>query len=271
MWILITAIFTASLLGSMHCVGMCGPLAMWASGVGERASRSTVMLSTTLYHLGRCITYLMAGVIAGAIGSAIDIGGQWLGFQVAAARVVGAIMVVVGASKLWTLARGRGSRGNQLRPSRIGGLLVKLRPTLFRLPLTGRAFATGLLTTLLPCGWLYLFALFAAGTGSPVMGPVVMFAFWLGTVPALTALIAGSQVLSRKFTLLVPAAAAVLLIMTGCYTASGRGFARLDSLASLRSSAGMDSEDPLLDQVHRSDSISLPCCSHTADACEVAK
>ena len=89
MWVLIIAVVTASLLGSFHCIGMCGPLAIWASGSGDQVERRTLAFATTLYHFGRLCTYMVAGLIAGAIGGAIDLGGEVLGYQVAAARVVG--------------------------------------------------------------------------------------------------------------------------------------------------------------------------------------
>ena len=63
--VLATAVVTASLLGSMHCVGMCGPLAIWASGGGDQVSRGTLLTSTSLYHAGRLTTYTLAGCIAG--------------------------------------------------------------------------------------------------------------------------------------------------------------------------------------------------------------
>src|SRR6056297_1565861 len=264
MWILITAVATASLLGSMHCVGMCGPLAMWASGIGTSVSRTTIAASTSLYHLGRLTTYLLAGLFAGAVGNAVDLGGQLVGVQVAAARVVGVLMILIGAVKLWTLIKGRSTSALPLKPSRISGMLIRLRPYLFRLPPLQRGFATGLLTTLLPCGWLYLFALLAAATADPLMGMIVMAAFWVGTVPALTALVAGSQLLSRRFTTAIPIAAAMLLMLTGGYTALGRGFADLDSLAKLQAAVAIDQRDPdsdrLLEQVERTTSQPLPCC-----------
>ncbi|TWU47349.1 hypothetical protein Poly51_51490 [Rubripirellula tenax] len=272
MLILITAVVTASLLGSMHCVGMCGPLAMWASGIGDRASRSTVVVATSMYHIGRLTTYVIAGLIAGWIGSALDVGGNWIGVQVAAARVVGAIMVLIGAWKLWSIVGGSSAGAKPLKLSRVSGVLVKLRPRLFRLPIVTRAFATGLLTTLLPCGWLYLFALFSAGTADPIKGGVVMAAFWVGTVPALTALVAGSQMLSRRFTMAVPAIAAAMLILTGCFTASGRGFANLDAIARLQSSVdvGLDGVDPaeLVSEVQDSASKPLPCCCVGEKVCD---
>src|SRR6056297_1878853 len=206
MWILIGGVVTASLLGSMHCVGMCGPLAIWASGAGDSAHvgdatrRGKVLGNLSLYHFGRLTTYVIAGLIAGGIGSLVDVGGEMLGFQLAAARVVGGLMIVI-----------------------------------------------GLLTTLLPCGWLYLFALVAAGTGSVAMGGVTMAAFWLGTVPALTALVAGAQSLSRKFVQLIPVATAVLLIVTVAITASGRGFAELNSLSDIRRSGDVIEMDTEVD------------------------
>jgi sulfite exporter TauE/SafE len=251
--VLVTAVVTASVLGSMHCVGMCGPLAIWASGGGEQIGRGTLLTSTTLYHFGRLATYTLAGLVAGWIGSVIDVGGNTLGIQVAAARIVGAVMIAIGVSKLWSLWAGR-SKNAELAPSRIGKVLVKLRPHVFRLPVPGRAFATGLLTTLLPCGWLYLFALIAAGTGSPAHGAIVMAAFWVGSVPALVALVAGLRVLSMRYARLIPALAAWMLIFAGCFTASGRGFSGFEGLEELKSSG------TAIDQVEQAGEKVLPCC-----------
>lgn len=246
MWILISAIVTASLLGSMHCVGMCGPLAIWASGAGDRVSSKQMAMATILYHLGRLLTYALAGLLAGAAGQLLDVGGQALGVQLLAARIVGGLMIVFGVLRLYQLVLARRqSRQSVLpneapRPSLITGLLLKLRPYVFRLPIAARGLATGLLTALLPCGWLYLFALVAAGTGSFAMGPLVMTAFWVGTVPALVGLVTGTQMLAQRFRQVIPIGAAVLLIAGGCYTASGRGFANLNSLSDIRLTGSTD-------------------------------
>lgn len=256
--VLITAIVTASVLGSMHCVGMCGPLAIWASGGGDRVSRHTLLTSTSLYHIGRLATYALAGCAAGLIGSVIDIGGDAIGIQVAAARVVGAIMIAIGVFKLWSLWAGRSkntvSKNTVVAPSGVAKVLINLRPYVFRLPIPGRAFATGLLTTLLPCGWLYLFALIAAGTGSPLRGSIVMAAFWLGSVPALVALVAGVRMLSLRYARMIPVVAALMLIFAGFFTASGRGFAGFDSLEALKS------KGTSIEQVELASEKTLPCC-----------
>ncbi len=240
MWILISAIVTSSLLGSMHCVGMCGPLAIWASGAGDQTSGRQMALATALYHFGRLLTYALAGLVAGAAGQLLDVGGQTLGVQLLAARIVGGVMILAGLIRLSQLlfAQRRSKKKPLLaaapRPSFITGLLLKLRPFVFRLPVAARGLATGLLTALLPCGWLYLFALVAAGTGSLVMGPIVMIAFWIGTVPALVGLVTGTQALALRFRRAMPLGAAVLLIVGGCYTAAGRGFANLNSMSDIR-------------------------------------
>lgn len=259
MWMLIAAVVTASLLGSLHCVGMCGPLAIWASGAAEKHRPLSVGGASALYHIGRLMTYLLMGVVAGLIGKLVDFGGSAIGIQVAAARVVGVVMIAMGLYQLSEIFRFR-RQGSELKPSRIGALLVKLRPHIFRLPLHLRAFATGLLTTFLPCGWLYLFALVAAGTGSVVMAPIVMAAFWVGTVPALVGLVAGTRVLSQRFKFAIPAVAAVFLVLGGCYTASGRGFASIRSLADLRESTGLTAETVSADEVADLGDAPLPCC-----------
>ncbi|MEL6106783.1 MAG: sulfite exporter TauE/SafE family protein [Planctomycetota bacterium] len=70
MSMLFSAIVLASVLGSTHCVGMCGPLALWASGALDQ-SRQKVLANTSLYHLGRLFTYAMMGLLAGGIGELV--------------------------------------------------------------------------------------------------------------------------------------------------------------------------------------------------------
>ncbi|GAB5403081.1 MAG: sulfite exporter TauE/SafE family protein [Aureliella sp.] len=282
MLLLLTAVVTASLLGSMHCVGMCGPLAIWASGAGQQTPRRQLVTAAGLYHLGRLLTYALAGLIAGAVGQLADFGGQALGIQLFAARLAGGMMIAAGVVKLWQMWRlrsGKGAKQTNVKQTSISGLLVRLRPYVMRLPIAARGLATGLLTALLPCGWLYLFALVAAGTGSVTIGPLVMAAFWVGTVPALVGLVAGSAFLATRFRTVVPVVAAVLLIVGGCYTAAGRGFAKLNSLSDIRPAAhvvgnvGSDRDHAPTQPVSAADlaasigevaSTPLPCCEHCA-------
>jgi uncharacterized protein len=246
MWILIGAVLTASVLGSLHCVGMCGPLALWASGAGEGNARLAV--NSSLYHFGRMLTYALVGLLAGLAGQVTDFGGEVLGVQLAAARIVGLIMVVMGAlqvMKWWALRRGsqrlglvgwllpKPNNGAVARQSLVSKWLVSLRPRVFSLSPPTRAWVTGLLTALLPCGWLYLFALFAAGTGNWLSGSVVMLAFWLGSVPALVGVVLSTKLLAGRLRQFVPVAVALMTIIAGGFTMAGRGFANLHSLSEI--------------------------------------
>ncbi len=219
------AVLIASLLGSMHCVGMCGPLALWATGGGSRKT------SLVAYHLGRLTTYLSAGLAAGVLGSAITIGGDVAGLQSLAARIVGGLLIFFGLLRLFQLIPFFQSKSvAPAKPSRIAGLLHQAKPLIATRGPGSRAYFGGLLTTWLPCGWLYLFVLVAAGTGGvfPALG--VMTAFWVGTLPALTGLVLGARSLMPRMRAGVPVAAGVLLIVTGLYTATGRASVDLSSM-----------------------------------------
>ena len=80
----------------------------------------------------------------------------------------------------------------------------------------------GLLTTLLPCGWLYSFAITAAGTGSAWKGMLAMTAFWLGTLPALVLVGAGVKRILGPMGRRLPALTCVALVAAGLYTLLGR-------------------------------------------------
>lgn len=266
MWILIGAVVTASVLGSMHCVGMCGPLAIWASGAGDHNSR--LAFNSSLYHVGRMLTYALVGLLAGLAGQLTDFGGEVLGVQLAAARIVGVIMVLMGVVqviKWWSLRSGFvgwfAPKPNNIaapKQSTVSKWLVSLRPRVFSLNPPARGFVTGLLTALLPCGWLYLFALFAAGTGNWWTGATVMIAFWLGSVPALVAVVISTKLLAGRLRQFVPVAVALMMIVAGGFTMAGRGFAKLHSLREIPvPKAASTSLDELV-------KTPLPCCQ-TAD------
>ena len=273
MSIILLAVVTASLLGSLHCVGMCGPLALWAAGASDNkwTARQTV-LATSLYHLGRLSTYVGVGLVAGSIGSFANASGSAIGIQVLAARIAGATMIFLGLAQLYRiLNRNRPkptkARNIPLKPSLIAKLLVEVRPWVFSLPLHLRGLFTGAVTPFLPCGWLYLFALVAAGTGSTPWGGMVMLSFWVGTVPALTLFVAGFQQLSTRFRSIIPITASVLLIVSGGTTFGGRGFANLNSAQLLPQAERITQQtsqqslqtDALLDE-------KLPCCCTPDDA-----
>lgn len=81
-----------------------------------------------------------------------------------------------------------------------------------------RSYLIGTLTGLLPCGWLWAFVIAAAGTASLLGGALVMFAFWLGTVPAMTGLLAFAGPVVSRIRARMPAVTAVALVALGIGT-----------------------------------------------------
>jgi len=217
---ILSAVLLASLVGSPHCAGMCGGLMLFALGADRDQPRGRRLRLQLAYHGGRLTSYLLLGVAAGTIGAAIDFTGRFAGVQRAAAIVAGAMMIAFG---LTLLARTLGVRTGRLKlPKPVGTLLERAHRLAFTLRPTNRALTIGLLTALLPCGWLYAFAFTAAGTASPIMGAAVMGTFWVGTVPVMAALGTGIQLLTRPLHAHLPLVTGLAVTAVGIYTAMGR-------------------------------------------------
>jgi uncharacterized protein len=235
---LLGSVLTASLLGSLHCAGMCGPIAAAAAGpvsltVNRRsldpdddvprcegAHRFTTRSLTIAYNAGRCATYIVFGAAAGLLGQTFDLAGALVGISRPAAILAGT-MLIVGA----LLALGA-HWGFQTSTGRVGRSLAKLLPVLHRrlelLTPTVRAAAIGALSGLLPCGWLWAFVLVAAATAEPTAGAAVMAVFWLGTVPAVVGAAMGLRLLAWPIRRHAPILSAVAMLVIGLLAVSGR-------------------------------------------------
>lgn len=217
---LFTAVFLASLLGSLHCVGMCGGLVtVWA---GADATRGLARGAGHLaYNAGRLASYAALGAAAGALGATLDLAGRFAGVQRAALGISGVLILAWGSYALLQ------ALGVRLPSAPVPGWLsrrvgrgigaVRSRPPAVR------AGVIGLLTGLLPCGWLYAFVVTAAGTGDGLHGALMMAVFWLGTLPALGAVGFGVQVLAGPLRRHVPAMCAIALMVVGLLTVLNRG------------------------------------------------
>ena len=220
---LLLAVLAASLLGSLHCAGMCGPFCGVAVSGGS-TRRSSISLHLA-YHGGRLVTYALVGALAGLGGAALDVASTLAGLQPIALGLAGGMMILFGAAELarikgWT---GAFARWGHWRPSPGWTRLVQ-RGQRFaaRQAALPRALTIGLLTTLLPCGWLYAFVVTAAGAGGPMEGAAVMAVFWIGTLPVLLALGAGVRRLAGVLGDRLPAVTAVALILVGVSTVASR-------------------------------------------------
>lgn len=210
---LLLGVFTVSFLGSLHCAGMCGPLVGAYVGAGD-VGRGAWLAGHALYQLGRLLTLLVIGAVAGALGTGVDVLGQQAGLQRGVAVAAGALMVLWGAR---AIARGKVDLarlpGGSTRG--LGGLVTRLLGRAGRASPLRRALALGALTPFLPCGWLWLHVVAAAGTGHPAAGAAVLAAFWAGNTPTLLGVGIGLQTALRGLRPRLPALSGALLIVLG--------------------------------------------------------
>lgn len=204
--------FVFGFAGSMHCIGMCGPIVL-ALPVGEQ-SLLQFTISRFVYHFGRVLTYAFMGIVAGMLGGRLLLPV----FQQNLSIVAGAVIIL---SLVAPRLRGRVTL-------RIPGLsrltqgLQRIIADLLRERSLPSLFALGMANGLLPCGFVYVAMTAAAVTANPVSGSVFMVGFGLGTVPAMVGFsffprLASVQLRTKinailpAFTLLV----GVLLILRG--------------------------------------------------------
>ncbi|MCA9286599.1 MAG: sulfite exporter TauE/SafE family protein [Phycisphaerales bacterium] len=263
---LFVAVFVASLLGSMHCAGMCGAFVAFAVAGTDGTTPARWKLNAA-YNGGRLVTYVVLGAASGLVGSAIDLGTSAAGLQRGAAIVAGAMMIGFAAVAILRASGVRLPRAPV--PAVLQRTVAAGHRAAFTRPPFQRALAIGMLTTLLPCGWLYAFAITAAGTASPLKGAAAMAAFWLGTLPMMAAIGAGVQAVAGPLRTRLPLATAVLLAAVGIWTIVGRLHLPTMSSASAASSsttsARVDHEAPTaseaIDRVRHLGDQKPPCCN----------
>ena len=164
--------FMAGLATSLHCAGMCGPVAcsMMALKNGEDQQQQAAVL----YHAGRLLSYTLLGVAAGAMG-------HWPLRHVTDSPV----MVLPWLLAVVLLGMALGLHVKLPRPAFLRRWSARTRLKLVRIPVRQGAFALGMATPLMPCGPLYMMLGIALVSGSALRGAEFMLAFSLGTVPLL--------------------------------------------------------------------------------------
>lgn len=170
MEILITAM-ALGLMGSMHCIGMCGPIALSLPLRGHNLGQK--LGGGLLYNIGRTTTYGVMGLFFGLIGQSFSM----LGFQQGISITMGSTMIATVVLPLLFK--------NQFKVN-IDSLTAPVRRAIQRL-FQDRSFKglflIGLANGLLPCGLVYLAIAGAIGTGSAPLGALFMIVFGLGTLP----------------------------------------------------------------------------------------
>ena len=162
-------------LGSFHCVGMCGPIAL-SLPIGKWGARDKIT-GILLYNFGRVLTYGFMGLLFGAIGK----GFSMAGLQQAVSIILGVCTIAI-----------------VIMPARTAGKLDAISQHIPYLPVVKRnitllfkqkTFSSlaliGLLNGLLPCGFVYMALAGAIATASSLSGAGFMMLFGIGTIPAM--------------------------------------------------------------------------------------
>lgn len=184
--------FVTGLLGSLHCAGMCGPIAF---SLPFSSGRSPVSFYSgrVLYNVGRIITYAILGALVGSFGSALGMVGwqRYLGIFAGSLLVLAVLFGYLGKSDRYTLI------------DRISGKIKTGFNKYFGSAKSSSLFIVGLLNGLLPCGLVYTALAIALAAGDPVSGALVMVLFGSGTFPMMFVLSISrkfiSQVVWKKF------------------------------------------------------------------------
>jgi sulfite exporter TauE/SafE len=197
--------------GSLHCAGMCGPLAL-ALPAGN--SRSRFVAGRMLYNAGRVATYTALGILFGLAGKTFVLAGLQRSLSIAVGLVLLSWLVVRMNRKLFIATE-----------SFVPRLVAPVKSALarrIRSQTMPAQFAFGLLNGLLPCGLVYLALAGAAGTGSATDGALFMLVFGAGTLPMMLAISMFGKLIHAgiraKFQQAIPAmicTLAVLFILRG--------------------------------------------------------
>ena len=160
-----------------HCMGMCGGFALHLAA-GDR--KVTVLTRQLLWHLGRIVTYVFLGALAGFFGSIVSLS-KWPAVKDIPGYLAGAIMVLMGLSVLGLFPSRRSGFGD----SPDGGLFASIFQQFFQTPSPHSALALGIANGFLPCPITISFLSLAAGSASVPLGMGIMAAMGLGTIWAL--------------------------------------------------------------------------------------
>jgi len=256
------AVLTASLLGSLHCVGMCGPFVLIATASDGSKDTGSKSLPLVCYHAGRLTTYLLLGLLIGSIATASDgLAGRW-NISHAVSILVGTTLLGLGIFKFWRLM-------NPLRAMEVShskffsfwhSMIVKVRQRVRTKNRSANAYVWGVLSTWLPCGWLYVFALASATAGSLVASMMTMAAFWLGTLPSLSIIAWGGTWFRKLNPVAMQWLSAGLLIGFGAWTVTARASVDLTRLLPDRQGSDSGAQQFDVGRIRDLQATELPCC-----------
>jgi uncharacterized protein len=230
-------VFLGGLLGSAHCLGMCGGFALLI-GAPSR-SWSTNLSRQMVYSGGRIFSYCSFGAAVGYGGLRLADGlGDFVNVQAIIAIAAGVLLVGQGlistgtlryaARLLHRLSLKRTFEGRVANQAGLGCLMGGVVGAFLRDRRWSHVFLAGVFTGLLPCGLVYAYVALAASTSNLFAGMATMAAFGVGTMPMMILAGTGSKLLSLTGRRRLLYIAAWCVVLTGALSmARGIGFLQL--------------------------------------------
>jgi sulfite exporter TauE/SafE len=193
------------LLGSLHCVGMCGPIAFMLPV--DRSNSFKKVSQIGIYHFGRLLAYSIIGLVFGLVGKSLYI----FGIQQQLSIIIGILMIVIVILPHKTIGKYNLSKPLYKVISKVkSGLGKALKKK------TADTFLTiGFLNGFLPCGLVYMAVFGAIATGSLVEGSLYMVLFGLGTIPLMTSAIYLGKFLNSTLKQRIQKAIPVFIVIIG--------------------------------------------------------
>lgn len=194
-------------MGSVHCAGMCGPIAIALPLQGNTVAGK--IFGGSLYNLGRTLTYGIMGTIFGLLGQGVAL----IGFQQKVSVIMGSLMII---SILFPALFKNQYSMEKSWFSFVGKLKTTIGK-MFSIRSYSSLFFIGMLNGLLPCGLVYMAIAGAIGTGNAAMGSAYMILFGLGTIPMLLGITLAGNLMSmavrKRINKLIP----VLVVIVGIF------------------------------------------------------
>lgn len=194
------------LLGSFHCVGMCGPIAFLLPV--DRSNNLKKFGQIFLYHFGRILAYSIIGLVFGLVGKSLNL----FGFQQQLSILIGVLLLAVVLIPPKTFNKYNFSRpiymGVSKVKSALGKELKKKTPDTF--------LTIGFLNGFLPCGLVYMAVFGAIASGNALQGSLYMALFGMGTIPLMTSAIYLGNFLNAQLRQRVRRAIPVFVVVIAC-------------------------------------------------------
>lgn len=178
--------FLLGFLGSFHCLGMCGPIALAVSAKDS----SPFLKNKLVYNLGRTLTYTLLGGLIGILGFSMALAGiqQWVSI------LMGALILL--------MAFFYKKSERIITKSDFFGAVYKLKTKLGKYLKKGGTtafFTSGLLNGLLPCGMVYIALIASLALQNPIAGAMYMLFFGIGTIPMLLVVMLSGKLISLQW------------------------------------------------------------------------